>query len=67
MKKSLLLILLLMATSLSYSQSKIGIFDNHTDIGQPKYPGFASYDEHAQTYTIGGAGINMLGSTDQFK
>ena len=67
MKKSLLLILLLMATSLSYSQSKIGIFDNHTDIGQPKYPGFASYDEHAQTYTIGGAGINMWGTTDQFQ
>jgi Tol biopolymer transport system component len=47
-------------------QSKPGMFDNNTDIGNCKYSGFASYDEADQTYTIGGAGTNMWGGTDEF-
>lgn len=45
---------------------KIGIFDNHTDVGDCRYPGFVSYDEEHQSYTVGGSGFNMWGDEDQF-
>jgi len=47
-------------------QSKPGIFDNHTDIGNCKNKGFAMYNPDDQTYTIGGAGINMWFGKDEF-
>ncbi len=48
------------------AQQKIGIFDNHTDIGQVKHAGFASYDKNNQTYLVGGAGSNMWFNKDEF-
>ena len=48
------------------SQNKLGIFDNHTDIGSCKHKGFATYNAHDQTYTIGGAGTNMWFGEDEF-
>ncbi len=48
------------------AQSKIGLFDNHLDIGEVKIPGFALYDEKNQTYTIGGSGKNMWFGKDDF-
>lgn len=50
----------------SFSQNKLGLFDNHTDVGPVKHGGFASYDDSQQTYTIGGGGFNMWGVNDQF-
>lgn len=49
-----------------HAQHKIGIFDNHTDVGDCKSPGFASYNPIDQTYTIGGSGFNMWFGQDQF-
>ena len=67
MKKFFIYSTLLMSTTFAtYGQNKLGIFDNHTDVGPVKHKGFASYNEHAQTYTIGGAGFNMWGNNDQF-
>lgn len=48
------------------AQNKIGIFDNHTDIGNCKHKGFASYNADDQTYTIGGSGKNMWLVSDEF-
>lgn len=48
------------------SQSSLGMFDNHLDIGPCKNQGFASYSELDQTYTIGGSGVNMWFGEDQF-
>jgi TolB protein len=48
------------------SQSQVGIFDNHTDIGNCKHKGFATYDADKQAYTIGGAGTNMWFGQDEF-
>ena len=48
------------------SQEKIGIFDNHLDIGACKNQGFASYDPEDQTYRIGGSGTNMWFDKDEF-
>ncbi|WP_245749070.1 TolB family protein [Draconibacterium orientale] len=48
------------------AQNKTGIFDNHTDIGDCKHPGFASYNSNNQSYTIGGSGFNMWFADDQF-
>ena len=56
----------LLCTTLCFSQYKIGIFDNHVDIGNPKVTGTASYDANKQTYTLTGAGTNMWGESDEF-
>ena len=61
-----LLAALLLIASPSFSQQQIGIFDNHTDIGPVAHPGFATYQEDDQIYTIGGAGFNMWFGEDQF-
>ena len=47
-------------------QGNLGIFDNHTDIGNCKKKGFATYNPNDQTYTIGGAGVNMWFDKDEF-
>jgi len=52
--------------NLLIGQNKLGIFDNHTDIGSVKHAGFATYDSDSQTYTIGGSGANMWFGEDQF-
>ena len=50
----------------SFSQSNLGVFDNHTDIGNCKHPGYVSYNSQDQTYTIAGAGTNMWFGEDEF-
>jgi hypothetical protein len=51
----------------SFAQHPVGIFDNNLDIGNPKLPGSASYDEANQliTYqepdrTSGSTGMNFI-------
>ena len=47
-------------------ENRVGQFDNHEDIGTPKLPGAASYNDATQEYTISGAGTNMWYKGDQF-
>lgn len=47
-------------------QTRTGIFDSQTDVGNPSHPGFAFYNEQDQTYTVGGSGENMWFDNDQF-
>lgn len=48
------------------SQTNLGVFDNHLDIGNPENNGFAYYQQEDQTYVIGGSGKNMWFNQDQF-
>ena len=49
------------------SQSPVGIFDNHTDIGNPKHNGSAKYNGDSQTYTLTGSGYNIWFNRDEFQ
>ena len=60
------LCVLLINMNFTTAQNKLGIFDNHTDIGACQHQGFASYNPTDQTYTIGGSGFNMWFGDDQF-
>lgn len=66
MRFNLLFSLLIMSYCSAWAQTTLGIFDNHLDVGNPENKGFAHYDPDNQTYTIGGAGINMWADQDQF-
>jgi hypothetical protein len=58
--------LILLFTSRAYAQHPLGIFADHTDIGQPKLAGSASYNDADQSYTIRGAGYNIWFNRDEF-
>jgi len=49
-----------------YGQSKIGLFDQHQDIGACQNAGFATFQAKDQTYLIGGSGKAMWSGEDQF-
>ncbi len=52
--------------SLSAQTTSLGVFERHQDIGDPKIPGDAVYDDKDQTYTLSAAGENMWSDQDQF-
>jgi hypothetical protein len=43
-----------------------GIFQHHTDIGNPKIKGDVAYDNNMQSYTIKGGGYNIWFNRDEF-
>jgi len=66
MKKIVLIILLLSGMQATNSQTNLGVFSNHLDIGNPISKGFAHYESQDQTYVVGGSGTTMWGNTDEF-
>lgn len=46
--------------------SKVGMFDQFSDIGSPEIPGTASYIEPSQIYQLTGSGSNIWFGTDCF-
>jgi len=66
LKYTLLMLIMFLGLGSLNAQNKIGLFDNHVDIGEVKSTGFASYDEESQTYAIGGSGKNMWFGEDEF-
>lgn len=58
---------LLFLSLFSLAQNKVGIFDNHQDIGNPKLSGNATYNDATQEYTITGAGSNIWFNRDEFQ
>jgi TolB protein len=68
MKKTVILSLtiFLLSMSATRSQQPIGIFDGHTDVGDPVKKGSVVYDAARQEYTMEGSGINMWANADQF-
>ena len=49
------------------TQSPLGYFEGHADVGRPAIAGSTTYDSGSQTYTITGAGTNMWGARDEFQ
>lgn len=56
----------MLSMSAARSQQPIGIFDGHTDVGDPVKKGSVMYDANRQEYTMEGSGINMWANIDQF-
>lgn len=53
-------------TSLYAGNLPAGIFDNHSDIGNPKHAGSLQYDESTETYYLKGGGYNIWFERDEF-
>ncbi|QNF33396.1 PD40 domain-containing protein [Adhaeribacter swui] len=67
MQKIYSVILLLLFHAPAWAQNNpVGIFQNHTDIGNPKMKGGATYDAATQTYQIKGGGSNIWFNRDEF-
>jgi TolB protein len=47
-------------------QSRVGLFENSEDIGEPKLAGSSTYDFENQNYTVTGSGYNMWFAHDEF-
>jgi Tol biopolymer transport system component len=54
-------------TLAAIAQHPVGIFDDHTDIGNPKMAGDATYDATTQVYNIKGGGPNIWFNRDEFQ
>jgi TolB protein len=50
-----------------YSQSPVGMFEGHQDVGTVLHPGSTSYDSGKQSYTLTGSGENMWFGMDDFQ
>jgi TolB protein len=46
---------------------KLGIFEDHSDVGRVLHAGSVDYDASKQTYTISGSGENMWFASDAFQ
>ena len=64
--KSFILIPLIFCFQLSYAQDRVGIFENHADIGNPKLLGSATCIEPGQSYILKGSGYNIWFERDEF-
>lgn len=58
--------IILLITTTAIGQNKIGVFDNHADIGNCKNKGSVTFNNDMQTYTITGSGANMWYAADEF-
>jgi tricorn protease-like protein len=57
---------LVMPLSAAFSQSPLGQFEAHGDVGPVKNAGSATYDVEQERYTISAAGANMWDTKDEF-
>jgi TolB protein len=62
----LLLSTILLICSFAKAQNPVGIFSNHTDIGNPKIKGGATYNTTDQSYNIKAGGYNIWFNRDEF-
>ena len=66
--KYLLCSLFLATVHFGFSQSgALGIFSDHTDIGNPKIAGTVKYDDNRGEYLVTGSGQNIWGTHDDFQ
>src|SRR5215469_7519456 len=50
-----------------WAQGKIGIFDDHADVGTVLHAGSVDYDSARKSYTLAGSGENMWLAQDAFQ
>ncbi len=60
-------IILLFCLQFTYAQERLGVFENHGDIGSPKMAGSTVLNESDQSYVIKGAGYNVWFERDEFQ
>ena len=60
-------ILLFFCVQISHAQNRVGIFENHLDIGNPKLTGSTDYNSKDQSYTLKGSGYNIWFERDEFQ
>jgi TolB protein len=48
------------------AEDKVGLFENHADVGTALHAGAATYDDAAKTYTVTASGENMWFAKDAF-
>lgn len=66
MKWPMFVLIILSGGSIIAQTNPIGIFQNHTDVGNPKVKGAVSYDKDMQSYNIKGGGYNIWFNRDEF-
>jgi TolB protein len=66
MKKILFAIFLSASTIVSAQSNPVGVFTNHTDIGNPKIKGAVVYNTNGQSYDLKAAGYNIWFNRDEF-
>ena len=66
MKSSILIIFSLLFTMAAAQNTRIGIFQVNSDIGNPKKTGSALYNASDQSYNIKGSGYNIWFARDEF-
>lgn len=66
MKSALLLLYFLVAIAAFSQEKPVGVFQDYTDVGNPKKTGATLYDQGTQTYTLKGSGYNIWFERDEF-
>jgi Tol biopolymer transport system component len=66
MKKCIVPFCWLFLLSTAVAQSPVGVFENSTDIGNPKMSGSSEYNAQDQSYSIKGGGYNIWFGRDEF-
>ena len=61
-----LFILILFCFQTIHAQKRVGVFENHVDVGDPKLKGAATYIAADKSYTLKGAGYNIWFERDEF-
>lgn len=64
--KSVVICLFLFMFKIGFSQSPVGIFENHQDVGKPKNGGSVIFNSETQEYTFAGSGYNIWFGRDEF-
>lgn len=64
--KHFLIILFIFCFKVSNAQDRVGVFENHLDVGQPKVKGSAAFKEADQSYILKGSGYNIWFEHDEF-
>jgi len=62
-----LLLVIILAATVSFAQNPVGIFENHEDVGTVLHPGSATFDAAKGTYTLRGSGENIWSTQDAFQ
>jgi hypothetical protein len=66
MKNFIILMLSFILNAASAQNNTLGIFQENTDIGNPKKAGSAVYNQAEQSYSLKGAGYNIWFERDEF-
>lgn len=61
-----LFILCLFCFQSSYAQKRVGVFENHVDVGNPKLAGGAAFVASDKSYELKGSGYNIWFERDEF-